>query len=113
MKGQTIQKERNKVRYKGGETSTNLTKKAHNWGEVIKTYNCFFCQKNFTEKDIQKKNYQLTYATIYGTAEIYHIYHQQHKEYYPNGVDCNICQKPINNLIMVDEVKRPYHPRML
>lgn len=99
-----------KKNHLGEEFLTNPTKKAHNWEEVIRSYNCFFCQKNFTEEDIQTKNYQLAYSSVYGVKEIYHVYHLQHRERYPNGVDCNICRKPINNLIMLDEVKRPYHP---
>src|SRR5580658_7776193 len=108
MKEKPIQREKETRLERKGEVLTNPIKKANSWEEVIKNYPCYFCQKNFTEKDIQEKNYQLTYATVYGTIEIYHIYHQQHREHYPNGIDCNICQKPVNNLIMLDEVQRPY-----
>ena len=92
-----------------GRFSTFPIQKAHGWEEVVKSYNCFFCQKNFTEKDIQKKNYQLTYSIVYGAVEVYHVYHLQHREHYPNGINCDICQKPINNLIMLDELERTYH----
>lgn len=109
MKGAILEK--NKIKTKKGKGFLDdLTKKSSSWEEVVKSYDCFFCQNEFTKKDIQEKNYQLTYASVYGVMEIYHVYHLQHREWYPNGTNCNSCQKIITNLVMVDEVKRTYHP---
>ena len=70
--------------------------------EIIKEINCFVCQKDFAQKDKQKRGYLIAYADCFGIKEIYRLYHKKCCVGERSLGNCDICQKNFIKLIALD-----------